>query len=372
MDIVVKKITNRCQLRQFIIFQEKLYKDDPLYVPALMSDEMQTLRKDLNPAFDFCDADYFLAYRDGKPVGRIAAIQNNKANSRWDEKTVRFGWFDTVNDLQVAKALLDTVESWGKERGCTAIEGPLGFTDMDKEGLQVGGFGQLPSITVIYNAPYYSTLLEELGYVKSVDWTQKKVILKDEMPPVLQFSDKIESKFGFRFLELKNKRQMQEVGRRMFYTLNDAFHDLHEFTTLTDRQIDVYVKQYVPLMNKKLVGMVESSDGELAGFIVASPSLSRAMQKAHGRLLPFGWFHILRALKKNTELDALMVGVLPKYQGTGALVVLVKHVYENLREFGIKTVYMNPQLEENVKVQTAFDYLEPEDFMRRRCYIKKI
>lgn len=372
MSITIKRVETRSDLKEFVLFQEKLYKDDPVYVPALFADEMNCLRKDKNPAFEYCEADYFLAYKDGSIAGRIAAILNHKANTQWNEKTVRFGWIDMVDDLDVTAALIDAVRTWGAERGCTQIKGPLGFTDMDKEGLQVDGFGNTPSITVIYNFPYYGEHLEKLGFSKAVDWTQKVIKIKPEMPEVLKFGSVIEKKFGLRYFRPKTNAQLSAKGREMFHTLNSAFGELFEFTALSDAQIDVYVKQYMPLLNRKLVGLVLTPDDEVAAFAICIPSLSKAMRKCHGRLFPFGWYHLLKALHKNTELDALMVAAMPKYQGTGAIVMLVQNLYESVQKFGIKTMYMNPQLEENFKVQTAFDCLEPEEFMRRRCYVKEI
>lgn len=372
MSVTIKKVETRRELKEFILFQEKLYKDDPMYVPALISDEWNCLRKDRNPAFEFCDADYFLAYKDGVPAGRIAAIINNKANSDWNEKTARFGWIDMIDDIEVTRALLETVEAWGREKGCTQIKGPLGFTDMDKEGLLVDGFDKLPSITVIYNKPYYGEHLEALGYSKAVDWTQKLIHIQDEVPPVLKLADRIEEKFKLKYFRPQTDKELAARGRDLFHTLNAAFSPLFEFTPLTERQIDVYVKQYMPLLNRKLIGIVLTEDDELAAFAIVIPSLSKAMQKARGRLFPFGWIHILKALFKNDEADALMIGVVPKYQGTGAMLVMVRHLYESVSKFGIKKMYMNPMLEENIKVQTAFEYMNPEYYMRRRCYIKNL
>ena len=372
MAIEIKTVKTRRQLGEFIHFQEKLYKDDPMYVPALISDEWNCLRKDKNPAFEYCEADYFLAYKDGVLSGRIAAIINHKANTHWGEKVVRFGWIDMVDDLNVTAALIEAVRAWGAERGCTKIKGPLGFTDMDKEGLQISGFDKTPSITVIYNFPYYADHLDKLGFAKAVDWTQKLVRIKDEVPQILKLGELAAKKHNLTYFRPKSDKELSSKGRQMFHTLNSAFGELFEFIPLSDAQIDGYVNQYMPLLNRKLVGMVLTEDGDVAAFVVSIPSLSKAMRKCRGRLFPFGWIPLLKALHKNDELDALMVAAMPKYQGTGAIVYLLYNLYQSIRDFGIKTMYMNPQLEENIKVQTAFDCLEPEEFMRRRCYVKDI
>lgn len=373
MAITIKKVQTKGELKEFIKFPDDLYKGNEYYVPALFSDEVATLSKHLNPAFECCEADYFLAYKDGVLAGRIAAIINHNANNDWHEEIVRFGWIDMIDDIEVTKALIEAVEQWGRERGCVKIKGPLGFTDMDKEGLLVEGFDILPSITVIYNYPYYGEHLEKLGFTKDVDWTQKMFDIPEEKPEILHLSERLEQKFKLHFYEPTNKKDLYPIAYDLFkHTYNEAFAPLYEFTRLSDKQITTYINQYFPLLNLKLIGIVMNEKNEVVGFGICFPRLSRAMQKAKGRMFPFGWFHLLRALKPGADAEALMIGVHPEYQGKGALVVMCAHLFHNFRDLGIKKIYMNPQLELNYKVQTAFDYLNPVEYMRRRSYVKEL
>ena len=308
--------------------------------------------------------------RDVQWLGKTyQVVLNRKANDKWGEQVVRFGWIDFIEDFDVAKALIDTVIAWGLPRGAKKVKGPLGFTDMDREGLLVEGFEHDSPFTVIYNFPYYGEFLERMGFRKDVDWTQRYIDLPDTLPPMFQYADLVEKRFGLHIWRGKNIREMSKRGREMFHVLNDAFAPLYEYSKLTEEQIDGYVKQYVPIMNKDLVAFVVNEEDKLVGFTITMPSISRAVRKAKGRLFPFGFIPILRSLRHNDTIEALLIGVLPEYQGKGANVLMFKYIHENCIRLGIKRMLLNPQLEENYKVQSLFGEYDPKPFQRRRSYV---
>lgn len=371
--LTVRTVRNRRELRRFITFPERLYKDNPNWVHSLHTDEFNALG-DRNPALEFCERELYLAWRDGEIVGRVAAIVNRKANELWKEQVVRFGWIDFIDDGEVVRALIDAVAAFGRERGCTVIKGPLGFTDMDKEGLLVEGFEYLSPFTLIYNYPYYGPRLEELGFVKDADWTQKIVDIPDTEPAKMKFAPLVEERFG---LHAVTGMSMKEMGRKygmdLFHLINTSFAQLYEYTPLTDKQIRAYLNVYLPILNKDFVAVVVDADDQVAGFGFCVPTLSKAFRKAKGRLFPFGFLHILRALRKNDTIEALMIGVLPEYQGKGASLLIFKYLLDSCRKYGIRRMLTNPQLENNLKVQSVFDgLLEYHEFMRRRSYVKPL
>ena len=366
------EVRNRKQLRQFITFPEKLYGNCPQWVAPLRFDERNVLSSK-NPAFDFCEAVYYLVVDDQDEVlGRIAGIINNLANKDWNEKTARFGWIDFVEDMDVLRLLMDGVSDWAKAKGMKYLKGPLGFTDMDKEGMLVEGFEHLSPITCIYNYPYYGPMLEQLGFCKDVDWTQRLLMVPEEVPPIFEYADLVTRRFGVKLFEPKNNKELKSRGRQLFEVLNNSFVPLYEFTKLTDKQIDCYLDEYLPFVDKDYTCMVLNEKDEVVGFIICIPDLSHAFKKANGKLFPFGWAHILHDLKHCTMLEALMIGTLPEYQGKGASLLLLKHIVESCHKHGITMVRMNPQLEENNKVQSLFDQFEVRPFLRRRSYTKTL
>ena len=343
-------------LKQFIHFPLDLYKDCKNWVPALEDDEFKALG-DQNPSLSFCERELFLALRGGKVVGRIAAIINHNANKKWNEHTVRFGWYDVVDDFEVAK-----------------VKGPLGFTDMDREGLLVEGFEKESPFTVIYNYPYYGEFLERMGFRKDADWTQRIIEFGDTLPPMMQYADLVEKRYGVHLYTAKTLKQMARRGREMFDVLNSAFAGLYEYSKLSDEQIDGYVKQYVPVLNKDMVAFVVNEQDQLVAFTVTMPHISAGVRKAKGRILPFGWIHILPQLnpRKNHIAEGLLIGVLPEYQAKGAALLMFKYLHENYIKLGIKHLLLNPQLEDNYKVQTLFGDYNPQEYQRRRSYVKEL
>ncbi len=372
-NLQVVPVRGKGMLKQFIRFPLELYKNCDKWVPAFEDDEFKTLG-DRNPALSFCEKELFLAQKQGKVAGRIAAIINHKADEKWGEKVVRFGWIDFEEDFDVAKALVDAVVAWGLERGARKVKGPLGFTDMDREGLLVEGFENESPFTVIYNYPYYGEYLERMGFTKDADWTQRYIDLPDTLPPMYQYASLAEKKYGVHVIRPKNLRQLSIRGREMFHVLNDAFAPLYEYSKLSEEQIDTYVKQYVPVMNKDLIALVVNEEDKLVGFTVTMPHISAGVRKAKGRIFPWGWMHILPQLnpRRNSTVEALLIGVLSEYQAKGAALLMFKYLHENYNRLGIKRLLLNPQLEENHKVQSLFGIYDPQPYQRRRSYVKTL
>lgn len=310
----------RSALRDFTQFQIDLYRGNDYYVPPLVSDDIEALSPGKNPAFDFCEAAYFMAYRDGKPVGRIAAIINSQVNRNSDAKICRFGFMDFVDDMEVSRALLDAAEDWGRRKGMNKMVGPLGFTDMDREGLLVEGFEELSTMATNYNYPYYAGHVEAAGYTKESDWVEFLLQVPDKVPERYdRIATLVKEKLNLRIQKYTSRKKAKaEIGHKLFRLINEAYKDLYQYSQLTDRQIDYYVDYYLGLVNLDLLTFVMDKDDNLVGLGIALPSLSRGLQKAHGRLLPFGWYHLLKALKgKNDRVDLLLVAVHPDYQNRG-------------------------------------------------------
>ncbi|MBQ9477107.1 MAG: GNAT family N-acetyltransferase [Bacteroidales bacterium] len=369
MSITISPVETRRDLRRFITFPERLYKDSANWVPALIGDEFDTFNPRKNGAFEYCEARCFLALRDGEIVGRVAAIINHHANRDWNQKNVRFGWMDFIEDLSVVEALVGAVSAWGRERGCDTLKGPWGFTDMDKEGLLVEGYEHLSPFTCLYNYPYYDRLLQEAGLRKDVDWTQRIVEIPAEMPPMFQYADLIRQRYGLHVYKGGSTRELADkYGMSIFHMYNESFAPLFQFTPLTDRQIKRYLQTYVPILDPRFIAICLNEQDQPVGFAFCVPSLSKAVKRCGGRLFPFGFAHILHALRHNDTLEALLIGILPEYQGKGASVLLFQHIHENCVAAGIDKMILNPQLEENFKVQSLFGEYKTEPFMRRRAY----
>lgn len=373
MSVEIKKVTTKSELKRFIRFNYEFYKDNLYSVPDLYDDMLNTFSPKKNAAFEFCEADYFLALRDGKIVGRVAAIINRRANETWNRKTVRFGWIDFIDDMEVSTALIDTVKQWGKERGMTEIEGPLGFTDMDAEGMLVEGFDQLSTMATIYNYPYYPQHMERLGLSKSADWVEMKIYVPDAIPEKhRRISDIIAKRYNLHIRKLKSKKEVRQSGvaHDIFRLINDAYTPLFGYSRMTERQIDQYVKMYVPVLDLRMVSIVENEQNEIVAVGISMASLSRALQKAKGRLLPFGWYHLLKALmwKRPKVLDLLLVAVRPDYQGKGVNALLFTDLIPVYKELGFEYAESNPELEMNEKVQNQWQYFKTEQHKRRRCF----
>lgn len=376
MAIIIKKVTSPKELKTFIRFNYELYKNNPYSVPDLYDDMLNTFSPEKNAAFEFCEADYFLAYKDNKLVGRVAAIINRRANETWNKKEVRFGWIDFIDDLEVSKALLATVEEWGWQRGMEAIVGPLGFTDMDAEGMLVEGFDQLGTMATIYNYPYYPEHMEKLGYEKEADWVEFKLTVPDKLPEkFVRVSEIILQKYNLKIKKLSRKELKEKnYGQRIFDLINEAYAPLYGYSKMTQRQIDQYIKMYLPLIDLRMVSLVEDAEENLVAVGISMPSLSKALQKAKGKMLPFGWFHLLKALfiKKPKVLDLLLVGVKPEYQSKGVNALLFYDLVPVYQQMGFEYGESNPELELNKKVQAQWTAFESVQHKRRRAFKKNI
>ena len=376
MAIIIKKVSSKKELKTFIRFNYELYKGNPYSVPDLYDDMLNTFNPKKNAAFEFCEADYFLAYKNDRVVGRVAAIINHRANDTWQKKEVRFGWIDFIDDEEVSETLLDTVAQWGKERGMKSIVGPLGFTDMDAEGMLIDGFDQLGTMSTIYNYPYYQKHMEKLGFEKDADWVEFKMKVPEAIPErFVRISEIILQKYKLKIKKLKRKEiKEKNYGQRIFDLINEAYAPLYGYSKMTQGQIDQYIKMYLPLIDLRMVSIIEDEEGNLIAAGISMPSLSEALQKAKGKMLPFGWYHLLKALfiKKPKILDLLLVGVKPEYQSKGVNALLFYDLIPVYQQLGFEYGESNPELEDNKKVQSQWSVFNPEQHKRRRAYRKML
>ncbi|MEG1748444.1 MAG: hypothetical protein RRZ65_01235 [Tannerellaceae bacterium] len=375
MSVVIKEITRKKELKEFVKFNINLYKECPYHVPGLIEEEMVTLDKKKNPAFEVCEAAYFLAYKDGCVVGRIAAIINRQSNEVWNVKHGRFGFVDFIDDDEVVDALFKTAEDWAKAKGMTAMHGPMGFTDMDHEGMLVEGFDQLGTMATIYNYPYYPKQLTRLGYNKDQDWHEFKIYIPEAVPEKhLRIGEIVKKKYGLKTLKFKSTKEIWPYARKIFETLNTAYAPLYSFSPLTDHQIDYYVNMYIPMIRLDLVTLiVREEDDVVVGFGISLPSLALAMKKAKGHMFPFGWIYLLKALKtKPRVIDLYLTGVLPEYQSKGVNALLFNDLIPIYQGLGVEYAESNPELETNSAVQAQWDYFKREQHKARRAFIKSI
>ena len=373
--VEIREVKSRSELKQFIQFYYDLYRGCDCAVPFLYFDEMATLRSDKNPSFECCEAQYFLAYKDGKIVGRVAAIINRRANERWNCHQVRFGWFDFIDDLEVSTALLKAVEDWGSERGMVEMAGPLGFIDTDREGMLVEGFDQLASMYVNYNYPYYPRHIEQMsGFKKDNDYVECKVKVPEVVPEkFVKVTDMVRRRYGLKVHKFTRHELIEEgYGRKVFDLLNATYADLYGFSQLSDRQIDKLVNDYIKIADLNLVTAIMDAE-KMVGFGITFPSFSRALQKTRdGRLFPFGWWHVLKILKwhKTPIVDLLLIGVLPEYRAKGANALIFNDLIPYFQQYNFEYAETGPMMETNEGVLSHWQYLEATVHRRHRCYRK--
>lgn len=380
MAVEIRKVETEKDLKTFIDFHYDLYAGSPYDVPNLYIDERNTLDKKRNAAFDFCRAEYFLAYKDGKVAGRVAAIINYRVNKHWNKQDVRFGWIDFIDDLEVSRALFDAVAAYGRENGMTAMVGPLGFSDMDPEGMLTWGFDKLGTMATIYNYDYYPRHMEQMGgWAKDNDYVEYFLPVPDKVPEkYAKIASLVEKRYNLHVKKLTRKDVFQGGwGRKLFEIINATYTDLYGFVSLTDRQIDQYVKMYMPMVDLNLVTVIVdgNKDDAVAGMGITIPSLSHALQKCRrGRLLPTGWWHVLRAIKfrKTEGVDLLLVGFLPEYRAKGANALLFSDLIPRYVDYGIKWGESQVEMETNEGVQGQWGALDPINHKRRRCYRKEL
>ena len=379
-SIQIKRVETKKDLKRFIEFHYDLYKGNPYDVPNLYSDEVNTLSKNKNAAFDFCEAEYYLALKEGKIVGRVAAIINHKANEKWKKKDVRFGWIDFIDDIEVSRALFEAVEEYGRKKGMNDIVGPLGFTDMDPEGMLTWGFDKLGTMATIYNYEYYPQHMEKLGgWEKDNDYVEYYLVVPEKSPEkYTKIAEMVEKRYNLHVRKLTKKDIFQGgYGKKLFDLINLTYSDLYGFSELTDRQIDQYVKMYFPLADLDLVTVIEdgNKDNQLAGLGITIPSLSHALQKCRrGRLFPFGWWHLLRAIKfhKTDGVDLLLMGFLPEYRSKGANALLFADLIPRYVDYGFKWGETQVEMESNEGVQSQWGPLDPINHKKRRCYRRSL
>lgn len=375
MGVIIKEVTEKKELKQFVKFNIELYKDNPYHVPGLIEEEMVTLDRKKNPAFEICDSIYFLAYKEGQIVGRIAGMINHRSNETWNQKHARFGFVDFIDDTEVVDALFHAVEKWAKEQGMDAMHGPMGFTDMDHEGMLIEGFDQMGTMATIYNYPYYPQHMERMGYAKDQDWHEFKIYIPEGVPEKhLRIGEIVKKKYGLKILKFQKSKEIMPYAQKIFETLNESYAPLYGFARLTQRQIDYYVKMYIPMLRLDLITLIiREEDDVVVGFGISLPHLSYAMRKAKGHLFPFGWIHLLKALKtKPKVIDLYLMGVLPEYQSKGVNALLFNDLIPVYKGLGVEYAESNPELESNSAVQAQWDYFKREHHKSRRAYIKTI
>ena len=379
-SIEIKKVESRYDLKKFIEFHYDLYEGNPYDVPNLYSDDVNTLRKDKNAAFEFCEAEYYMAFKDGKMVGRVAAIINHRANEKWQQKRVRFGWIDFIDDMEVSAALLKAVEDYGRSKGMTEVVGPLGFTDLDPEGMLTWGFDQLGTMPTIYNYEYYPKHMEALGgFEVDNKYVEYKLYVPDTVPEkYTKIAKMIQKRYNLHIKKLTRTDIFKNgYGQKIFRLINETYKDLYGFSELTEKQINQYVEMYLPLADLSLITLVEdwNADKKLVEVGITIPSLSRALQKCkRGRMLPMGWWHLLRAIKyhKTNIVDLLLMGVLPEYRCKGAFALMFAVLIPRYQAYGFEWGESQVEMETNEGVQSQWDALNPVMHKKRKCYIKKI
>ena len=378
MAVIIKEIpAKKSKLEKFVDFGINLYKGNEYYVPSLVLDELNTLVPSGNPAFEFCESKYFMAYDDvsGKPVGRIAGIINKVTNEKYNERHVRFGFVDFIDDKDVSRALIEAVEQWGREKGMDTIVGPLGFTDMDPEGMLIEGYDQLSTMATIYNYPYYPEHLEALGFEKEIDWIEFKMRVPEAVPEKMaRIADIIRRKYNLSTPKYtSSKKLVKDYGEAIFKLINEAYDPLYGYSPLTNKQIKHYINMYLPILRLENVCLITEKSGELIGVGITLPSMSKALQKSRGRLFPFGWWHLLKALRgKNDIVDLMLVAIKPEYQSKGVNALLFADLIPEYIKNGYRFAESNPELEINQKVQSQWQYFDTEQHKRRRAYKKSL
>ena len=376
MSILIKTVTTRKELKTFVRFANKLYKGNKYYVPSMPFDDLNTLDKDKNGAFEFCEAEYYLAYKNGVLVGRVAAIVNHKANESWKVKQVRFGWFDFIDDMEVFAALLDAVIAFGKERGMTQIVGPLGFTDFDPEGMLVEGFDRLSTMALIYNHPYYPEHMKKLGYYKETGWLEYRITIPTEVPERhRRLAELVKERNNLTLRKLTRRQIRKEnYGVKLFNLINDTYCKLYGYSLLSDRQIEQYVDLYLSLVDPSMLNFVEDENGDLIAAAITIPSLSEALQKCNGEIFPFGWWYLLKNMfiKKPDTLDLLLIGVRPDYQNKGVPTLVICDLIETFNRLGFRYAESNANLETNTSIQALWGPFEKEQHKKRWVFGKDI
>lgn len=374
--VLIKEVKCRKDLKKFVDFAEDLYGSNPYYVPQFFFDQMDTLDAKRNPAGNFCDFALYLAYIDGRIVGRVAAIVNNLANSQWHHNEVRFGWFDFIDNADVVDALMQKVEEFGRSRGMDKVVGPLGFTDFDPEGALVDGYDTPSTMALIYNHPYYIEHYERMGFRKDVDWVERRVQVPDVLPEKFTRVAELSEKRYRLHLKKINRRviRRENYASKIFSLINECYKNLYNYTVMPDDMADKYIGFYLAILDLRYISVVENEKNELVAFGITMPSLASALQKSRGKFFPFGWYHLIKSIfiKHSDGAEMMLIGVRPDYRGTGANALLFVDLFARFQKLGIKWAETNAILETNTKNLAHWDYFPHIYTRRRRSYIKDL
>lgn len=372
MPITVQEVKTIPMLKKFVDFPYQLYKDNPYWVPSMRANVLNTLRWDKNPAFAYCQAKYWLAYKDGKLAGRIAGILNPRFEERFKRRYARFGWFDFIDDFEVSSALLKTVEDWAHAEKQAAIHGPLGFTNLDPEAMLIKGFDEVATLAASYHFPYYKEHMQCAGYSKDTDYVEFQIKVPEQrVEKISRLAEIVAKRNKLHFLNPRNRKELLGYAPQIFELMEKAY--LHYgVTPLTREQVDAYIDQYLGIIPTQFAPMVLDAQDHMVAFGIAMPSLSEAMQKNRGRLYPCGFIPVLKALRKNDKADLYLIAIHPDYQGMGINAMLISNMLEVFLDMGIRTVESNPELEDNFKVQSQWKHFETRQHKRRRIFIKQL
>ncbi len=370
MSISIKQVSTPADYKAFVQFQFDLYKGNKYWVPPIIADEVKAIQKEFNPAFAFCEAAFWLVYKDGKIAGRIGAIINKLAIEKTGESIGRFTRTEFINDNQVVDTLFYTAQNWLKERGMTSVQGPLGFTNLDHQGMMIEGHDYLPSAASEYHLPYYAAQMERIGFSKEIDWVEFRLFLKEIPEKAQRVSDMIIQRNRLTVKSFKSSAELKPYANKLFKLLNVAFEELFSVVALNDDLIEYYIKRYLMLLNPDFVKLVFDENDELVAFIIGLPSLSEGLQKAKGKLLPFGWWHIRKALKHPKVVDLMLTGVLPEFQGKGVAAILINELQKVMLQYGVTDVETTGIFENNTKAIQNWKNYEHIQHKRKRCWIK--
>lgn len=374
--ITVREVTDKHELRQFVDFPNKLYKDIPYFVPAMYGDDLEDWDKKKNPAFEYCESRCWTAWRDGEMVGRIGAILSHKSNKTWNTNRMRFTQVDFIDDPAVSEALFATVEAWAAEKGCTQVHGPLGWCDMDREGMLVEGFDQRSMFITYYNHPYYNDHLTRLGYRKDTDWIEYKLHAPDPNSDLAKklhrIAEHVKRSRKLKVVRVRTRLDYIPIIPKAFELINKAYAPLYSAVELTDQQVKKYSNKFLPLLSPKTTCFVKDEQGEMVALGVCAPSMAAAMQRSRGRFLPFGWVGVLKALMKNDTVDLFLIAVRPDLQGAGLNAIILDEMMRGARKMGIRYAETGPMLETNEKILAQWKLFDKEQHKRRRCYIKDV
>jgi hypothetical protein len=370
MSILIKEALTEKELKTFVKLPFKIYKHNAFWVPHLIRQEYDALIPECNPAFEFCKVKWWIAYKDGEVVGRLGGIINTLWNEKKNEKTARFTRFEVIDDIEVSRSLMNVAENWARTNGMNRIQGPLGFTNLDHQGVLVEGFNHLPSVASVYHLPYYHKHLEQLGYAKEVDWVEFRLTTREIPEKAIRLNELIKERFGLKAISFNSYHELKRHAHGIFQLLNKAFAELFSVVPLNDHMRDYYVKKYMTFLNPKLVKVVLDEKDQMVGFIIGMPSLSEAMQKANGKLWPFGWWHLKNAMQKPKVMDLILTGVLPKMQAQGVPAILITELQKSMIDLGINYIETTGMFETNEKAIQIWKNYEHIQHKRKRCYTK--